>query len=145
MNAESLISALLYNPSILALVGDRLALSQLPTNAAMPALVYSVVDTVPTPNLSAYGSQLARARVQINPLATTVAEVKQIAAVVRGLMDMQHEIVEPVVIHDWYMYFYGPVGRIIVSSRIDIVDRMEKDNDSGLWTQATDYIVQYYE
>lgn len=134
MNPESLIAALLNNVAITALVGNRIALAQLPTNTTMPALVYSVIDTVPVPNLKATGSQMARARVQINPIGTTVAQVKQIAAAVRSVLDMEFYITEPVV-----------AGRTVVSSRIDIVDRMDKDNDSGLWTQATDYIVQYYE
>lgn len=131
MNVEAIVAALLNNAAITALVGNRRALTQLPQNTPMPALVYSVVDIIPQPDLAADGSQLARARVQINPLAGTVAEVKQIAAAVRSVMDFKHYIVA--------------AGKTVVSSRIAIVDSMDKDNESGIWTQATDYIIMYYE
>jgi len=77
MNAEIIIASLLNQAAITALVGNRRAMTQLPQNSAMPALVYNVIDGVPEPNV-AYniGAQRAFARIQINPLGLTIPDVK---------------------------------------------------------------------
>lgn len=70
ISAELIIATMLNTPSIDALVGRRRTLVQLPPNTPMPALVYTVIDSRPTPNVAyQFGDQRVQARVQINPLA----------------------------------------------------------------------------
>jgi hypothetical protein len=130
MNAEAIVAALLSAPGVVALVGTRRALRQLPQGTAMPALVYQVVTANPTPELN-IETRLARSRVQINPLAATVAEVKAIHAAVRATMDFLHA--------------QTVAGKAVVSCRLDLVGLMDKDNEAGVWTQPADYLLQWYE
>lgn len=132
MNPELIVAALLNHASITALVGDRKALAQLPQNSAFPALVYQVVTATPEPVLNfASGPQMAQARIQINPLAVTVGEVKAIHAAVRAVMDFKLQTVV--------------AGKRIVSCRLDNIGPSDRDMDSGLWTQSADYMLMYYE
>ena len=79
MNPELIVAAMLNTQGISALVGTRRAMTQLPQNTAFPALVYTVIDDIPLPNLRFnVVPQRAQARIQINPLAKTIAEVKAI-------------------------------------------------------------------
>ena len=107
MSIETIMATWLGDSTITALVSTRRALSQLPTNTAFPALVYQVVDMTPQP-VVAYqvGAQRARARVQINPLAATVAEVQAIHAAIRALLDFKHSVVI--------------AGKTIVSARLEL-------------------------
>lgn len=131
MNAEIIVGALLNAPAITALVGTKRALSQLPTNTKPPALVYQVIDSVPMPNLNFNEPAMARARVQINPLAMSIAEVKSIHAAVRGVLDFKHQI--------------SAAGKTIISCRLDIQGPVEMDTETDIWTQSADYVLQYYE
>lgn len=132
MNPELIIAAMLNTSGITALVSTRKAMSQLPQNTAFPALVYTVIDAIPLPHLN-YGleRQMARARVQINPLAKTMAEVKAIHEQVRLAMDFK--------LQQTY------AGKTVISSRLDLLGSPEKDLDTGTWTQSADYMVSYYE
>lgn len=132
MNPELIIAAMLNTSGITALVGTRKAMSQLPQNTAFPALVYTVIDAVPLPHLHySVERQMARARVQINPLAKTMAEVKAIHDQVRSAMDFKHQ--------------QTYAGKTVISSRLDLFGSPEKDLDTGTWTQSADYLVSYYE
>lgn len=131
MQPELVAAALLSQAGISAIVSTRIALAQLPQNTAFPALVYQIISAVPKPTLSANGSQLAMARIQVNPLATTVAGVKAIHAAIRTALDFKHQQVF--------------AGKLVVSSRFDNIGQMEKDNDAGVWTQPADYMLYYYE
>ena len=132
MNAELIVAALLNVPAVTAMVGTKRALSQLPQNTKPPAVVYQVIDSVPMPNLNFNEPQaMARARVQINPLALSIAEVKSIHAAVRAALDFQHHTTA--------------AGKTIVSCRLDMLGPVDKDIETGIWTQPADYILQYYE
>lgn len=132
MNPELIIAAMLNTSGITVLVGTRKAMSQLPQNTAFPALVYTVIDAVPQPHLHySVERQMARARVQINPLAKTMAEVKAIHDQVRSAMDFKHQ--------------QTYAGKTVISSRLDLFGSPEKDLDTGTWTQSADYMVSYYE
>jgi hypothetical protein len=132
MNPELIVSALINHASITALVGTRRALGQLPQNTAMPALVYQVINADPRPNLNyASGAQRAQARIQFNPLAITIPEVKAIHAALRSVLDFKHNSIV--------------AGKLIVSCRFDLLGPMDKDNEAGIWTQPADYILAYYE
>ena len=132
MNPELIIAAMLNTQGISALVGTRRAMTQLPQNTAFPALVYTVIDDIPLPNLRFnVVPQRAQARVQINPLAKTIAEVKAIHEQVRLAMDFKLQ--------------QTFAGKTVISSRLDIFCTPEKDLDTGIWTQSADYLVSYYE
>lgn len=132
MNAELIVAAFLSHASITALVGSRKALAQLPQNSTFPALVYQVVTATPQPHLNYAGEpQMAQARIQINPLAATMGEVKAIHAAVRAQMDFKQQVTV--------------AGKRVVSCRLDTCGPADKDIESGLWTQSTDYLLLYYE
>jgi hypothetical protein len=132
MNAEIIVASLLNSAGITALVGNRRALGQLPQNTAYPALVYQLIDNMPMPNVAYQnGPQRARARIQINPLAQTVAEIKSIHAAVRNVLDFKHQ--------------QTIAGKLVISCRLEMMQPMEKDMDANIWTQAVDYILDYYE
>ena len=132
MNPEPIIAAMLNTQGISALVGTRRAMTQLPQNTTFPALVYTVIDDIPLPNLRFSDvPQRAQARVQINPLAKTIAEVKAIHEQVRLAMDFKLQQIF--------------AGKTVISSRLDIFGTPEKDLDTGIWTQSADYLMSYYE
>lgn len=131
MQPELVAAALLSQAGISAIVGTRIALAQLPQNTAFPALAYTIISAVPKPTLSAAGSQMAMARIQVNPLAATVAGVKEIHAAIRTALDFKHQ--------------QTFAGKLVVSCRFDNLGPMDKDNDAGVWTQPADYMLYYYE
>jgi hypothetical protein len=132
MNAELIIANMLNKTAVTNLVGNRRALGQLPQNTAMPALVYNIIDGVPEPNVAyQVGAQKAFARIQINPLALTIPEVKSIHAAVRSVLDFTHQ--------------QTVAGKLVISCRFDTIREMTRDIDSGIWTQPADYILRYYE
>lgn len=132
MNAEIIIASLLNVTGVTNLVGNRRALGQLPQNTAMPALVFNIIDGVPEPNVAyQVGAQRAFARIQINPLALTIPELKLINAAVRTALDFKHQ--------------QTVAGKLIISCRFDTIREISRDLDSGVWTQPVDYILRYYE
>jgi len=132
MNAEIIIASLLNVTGVTALVGNRRALGQLPQNTAMPALVYNIIDGIPEPNVAyQLGAQRAFSRIQINPLALTIPELKSINAAVRTALDFKHQ--------------QTVAGKLIISCRFDTIREISRDLDSGVWTQPVDYILRYYE
>lgn len=132
MSAELIVAELLKDASITALIGTRNALVQLPKNTSYPALVYTVIETTPDPVLAYQTTdQMARARIQFNPLAKDIATVKQILAALRTLLDFKH--------NDTVL------GHLIVSCRLDNIGPVDRDNDIGVWTQPADYMLMYYE
>jgi len=132
MNAEIIIVNLLNVTGITNLVGSRRALGQLPQNTVMPALVYNIVDGVAEPNIAyQIGPQRAFARIQINPLSLSIPELKSINEAVRTALDFKHQ--------------QTIAGKLVISCRFDSIRDVNRDIDSGIWTQSTDYILRYYE
>ncbi len=131
MGPELIIAALLSDPSLTALVGDRIATPMLPTNTAYPALAYQLVSHVPQPHLDTDEGQYATARVQITPLAVSIGQVKQIHGVVRALLDHKRGVVA--------------AGKTVITCRLDASQQVQKDTDIGLWYQHADYLITYYE
>jgi hypothetical protein len=132
MNTELVIAALLNVSGVNALVSTRKAANQLPQGTTYPALVYTVISATPEPNLDyAHDAQLVRARVQINPLAKSIAEVKAIHAAVRAALDFKH--------------YVEASGKTVMSCRVANAGPLDKDNESGVWTQPVDYLLRYYE
>jgi hypothetical protein len=132
MNPEIIIATLLNTPAITTLVGNRRALGQLPQNSTFPALVFNIVDSVPQPNVAfQVGKQMATARIQFNPLAVTINEIKQIQTALRNTLDFKHQ--------------QTVAGKLVISCRLATISEMEKDTDADIWTQSVDYILRYYE
>lgn len=131
MNPEIIVASLLNVSGITALVGAKISLNQMSPNAKPPALVYQIIDALPMPNLNFNESAMARARVQINPLALSIPEVKTILSAVRTALDFKHQSTV--------------ATKRVVSCRFDSLGPMDKDNETGIWTQSADFILQYYE
>lgn len=131
MNPELIIAAMLNQAGITALVGNRRALGQLPQNSQFPAIVYQVIDGQPQPGLNYSVDDLAMARIQINPLAVTLAEVKNIHAAVRTGLDFKH--------HQTF------AGKLVMSCRFDQLGPIDRDEEMGIWTQPADYMLRWYE
>lgn len=132
MNPELVFVSLLNVTGVTSLVGGRIALAQLPQGTAMPALVYQVVDAVPRPELTyTAGPQRATARMQVNPLATTIPQLKQIHAAIRTALDFKHNVTVS--------------GKTIMSCRFRLLGPMDKDDEAGVWTQPADYELTWYE
>ena len=132
MNPELIVASMLNVAGVTNLVGNRRAMGQLPQNTAFPALVYTIVDATPTPHLNYSGErQMARARIQINPIAKTIPEVKSILDAVRAAMDFKLQQVY--------------ATKTVISSRMELLGPIEKDDDLGVWTQSVDYMLMWYE
>ena len=131
MNPELIIAAMLNQAGITALVGNRRALGQLPQNSLFPAIVYQVIDGQPQPSLNYPVDDLAMARIQINPLAVTLAEVKNIHAAVRTAIDFTH--------HQTF------AGKTVMSCRFYSLGPIDRDEEMGIWTQSADYMLRWYE
>lgn len=132
MNPEIIVAAMLNNAGVIALVGDRRAMGQLPQNSAFPAIVFTIVDATAMPRLDFLAErQMARARIQINPIAQSIGEVKAILEAIRSAMDFKLQQVF--------------AGKTVISSRVELLGPIDKDNDIGVFTQSVDYILMYYE
>ena len=130
MTPELIVAKLLNDATITALVGDRVACKLLPQNSNYPAIVYSVISFVWQPHLNVSESQMAQARIQVNPLATTIAEIKAIHAAVKSLLAWQRNVTV--------------VGKKIIVIKPDALGPLQKDDELGLWTQYADYLMIYY-
>lgn len=132
MNPEIIVDTLMKDATIVALVGSRTALSQLPQNTAVPAIVYDLVSSVPNPVVAyASSAQMATARIQFNVLAANIPKVKEIHNALRTLLDFRHNSIVS--------------GKKIVSCRLEALWPMEKDNEAGIWIQPADYMLKWYE
>lgn len=128
MNDASFCATLLQQPGITALIGNRAGLGQLKQGWPLPALVYQVVSSNDQPYLAAWQEgQEVKLRMQINPLATSVDAVEAIAAAVRAALEWMHDTpVDGVrVVH------VEPAGR----------GPYDKDEETGTWTRAFDYLI----
>ena len=132
MNPELIVAAMLNTTAINALVGTRKAMGQLPQNTTFPAIVYTIVDSSPQPHLNYSGErQMARARIQVNVIAKSISEIKAIFDAVRAAMDFKLQ--------------QTFASKTVVSSRLELMNPAEKDNDIGVWMQPVDYILMWYE
>ncbi len=131
MSAELIAASLLNVAGVTNLVGTRRALGVLPQNCAMPALVYSVVDTTPIITMNAIaGPQLLQSRIQVTALAATPAGVEQILAAVMAAMNLKS----------------GTFATKAVAWTIrDIKSPLTRDNEAGLWYCSQDFVAHWYE
>ena len=130
MQVELLISKMLHVPVVQDIVSDRIALARLPHNSAYPAIVYNVVNDVPHPMVNYQGATLHKSRIQINPLSHNIGEIKKILEAVNQSLNFVQNV------------FVGE--SLVVWSRCDLVGPMDKEDESGIWTQSVDYNIDYY-
>jgi len=79
-------AALIANSAVNALVSSRVFSEQLPENPVYPAIMFSRVSTVQTPDMNEVNS-LVEVRVQLDLMALTSSQVKALAVAVRGLLN----------------------------------------------------------
>lgn len=131
MSAELIAMAILNSPPVTAIVGNKIAATRLKPNTKPPALVYQAISTVHVPNVNYREPVIVRSRIQINPLALKPDEIHAINEAVKSVLNFKFRIVA--------------AGKTVLSSRLDLQGPMEKDDETGIWTQSTDYILQFYE
>jgi len=130
MTPELIIKSLINVASVTALVGDRMACESLPQNSSYPAVVYSVISDVPQYTLNVKGdAQYSRARIQINPIAATIPEVKAVHAAILAEIN-------------WTINKDTGENRIL-SCWLDSTGSISRDDELGLWTQSADYMLLY--
>lgn len=131
MRPEAVTQALLKVPTIINLVGSRLALGRLPENSAYPAIVYSVISGTPIVPINAQaGGTIMRTRVQIMALGKTVADVKTILEQVRLAMNYKSGLIN---------------GVQVISVVRDLIGPDSKDDDAAVFIQSHDYMITYQE
>ena len=130
MQIELVVNELLNAEVVTAIVGDKRALARLPHETKMPAIVYNVVSDVPNVMVDYSKPTLYKARVQINPLALTIAEVKQIQDAIHEAMNFKQNI------------YVGEA--LLVWCRLDLISEMDKSDETNVWTQSVDYLIDYY-
>ncbi len=131
MSAELITASLLNATGVSNLVGTRRALGVLPQNCAMPALVYSVVDTMPVVTMNAIaGPQLLQSRIQVTALAATPAGVEQILTAVMAAMNLKSGIY---------------AGKSVAWTIRDIKAPITRDNEAGVWYGSQDFVAHWYE
>jgi hypothetical protein len=132
MSMERIIEAWMTDPSITALVGNRVALHELPQSAGYPNLAYTILSDVPDPVIAYQtGPQKMWSRVQFNPYALTFAEVEAVHVALTNLMDFKHQITVG--------------GKLIISSRRDNKGPASKDAMTLAWTKPDDYRIYWVE
>lgn len=131
MSAELIAMAILNSPPVTAIVGNKIAATRLKPNTKPPALVYQAISTVQVPNVNYREPVIVRSRIQINPLALKPDEIHEINEAVKSVLNFKFRIVA--------------AGKTVLSSRLELQGPMEKDDETGIWTQSTDYILQFYE
>ena len=130
MQAEQIASKLLHAPLVTALAGDRIALARLPHNAQMPALVYNVVSDTSIEWVDNRTQYLRQARLQVNPIAHSVGALKELQQSVITSIDFKQNV---------------DVGEsFLVYCRLNLIGPMDKDDEVGVWTQPTDFLIHYY-
>jgi Protein of unknown function (DUF3168) len=128
MNAESIIESLLNVPAVTALVGNRIALEEIPQGDARPYLIYRIVSDVGM-KMFCRVPNTYRARVQISPYASTVTVVNQIHSAARAAIESDTERIV--------------ATRRFINCRFESIGPLIIDDFSGLWTKPIDYMMYH--
>lgn len=130
MTDTDLADALLRHPAIVALVGDRIALTELPQGDPLPALVYSLPSSTSAAYLAGRHEAGKRfMRLQLNPLALDAAGVNAVHAAAEDALAWRcaEEVAGLWLIH----IEPGPSGI------------WSKDPTTGAWTRPRDYLIHF--
>lgn len=128
MNAEPIADALLRVPGVTAVVAQRIALEQLPQGSEYPALVYRSISTAPVENLCT-ASAAHVSRLQINPMAATMAEVNALHILVRAALESDAS--------------RTAAGQRVMSCRFAGFGPVSRDEFTGVWTKSADYTLMH--
>ncbi|MFM7010838.1 MAG: DUF3168 domain-containing protein [Betaproteobacteria bacterium] len=132
MRAEKVVYTLLTGSSqVTALVGLKIYPGLIPQNTTMPALTYELVSGVDIAPINAQaGGVIMRSRVQISALARTYAEVKTIHEAIRCALLFKSGLISDV--------------QVLAITR-ELIGSDERDDESGLYMQAVDYLLTHDE
>jgi len=83
---ESLVSRLQTDPTVSALVGDRIYPVNQVDSANFPLIVYQRISTVPFPVLVGT-TEIQSARIQISAWAKTYSETKTLSTAIKSVLD----------------------------------------------------------
>lgn len=125
MSDTRIAEALLQHPDIVALIGEA-AVVELPQGRKLPALVYQTFTTE-SPYLDGASSSLLR--LQLNPLHADPAVVEAIHQAIEGALAWRAG--EEVAGHHIKLIEPGPYAG------------WSKDELTGAWTRARDYLVRF--
>jgi hypothetical protein len=122
MNAESMIASLLAPiPNV------QIALEELPQDTDYPALVYQIVSLNTLDFICQHGKNQT-ARVQVNPLAETVAKVNELHELVKtALVGFAPRVVEGKRLVSCVFLGFGPITKDM----------------RGIWTKPADYRIVF--
>lgn len=123
---EDIIDSLLRETALTSVVGQKIALYQLPQGSDYPAVVYSIISNPGIQHLCV-SPTTARARIQINPLAKTMGQVNDLHVICRSLLESDSAKIEG--------------GIRMISCRFDSFGPATKDEFTGMWTKPADYIL----
>lgn len=131
MIAEQIVYRMLDVPGLNALVSDRIFSSSAKQNAKPPYLVFEVLEDVSYPNLNIQEPVRHDAHVRIYALDLGQVKIGQMNEAIKTALNFKFYIVVD--------------GKTVIESRLKSVNPMEKDHETGIFIQATDYILRYYE
>ena len=131
MIAEQIVYRMLNVPGLNALVSDRIFSSSAKQNAKPPYLVFEVLEDVSYPNLNIQERVRHDAQVRIYALDLGQVKIGQMNEAIKSALNFKFHIVVD--------------GKTVIESRFKSVNPMEKDHETGIFIQATDYILRYYE
>lgn len=141
MKAEKVIYSLLASDvGVTALVGASIHAQQMQQGAALPAIVYSHIDSQELDPISAAAFEesqvLTRARIQVNALAADTAT--------RSAYDLVKDILENARLA--CSFKSGVIAGVqVVSVLRDSSGPDLRDDDLGVVTQSADFIVTFYQ
>lgn len=130
MSLDVIAPALLRDVRIEASFGSRIALNRLPPDTAYPALVWMIIDETDDDYLDAQGQPpVVRGILQLNPLAKTYGEVRQLHKLLRSVLDEKTGIEVD--------------GHHVIRIARSSLGPPDRDEDAGVWTRAADYLIQF--
>lgn len=124
--AESITAALLSG-----VAGGRVYPVNRPQAGTLPAVVTTLISLVPDGVLDqSAGPNLYRARMQADCYASTFADLKTLADAVRTAVHLKSGTY---------------AGKTVTSSVFDIVGPDDLDLDTGVYSQAVDFLITFYD
>lgn len=141
MYAEDIIAAVLKDPRLATATGGRIALVQLPQDSGYPGIVYSAISDNPLPRMCKPGVTY-KARIQINPLATTVRAMLDLHDLVRQVLESYTPKDATRSTESWSDYYFAGFSKILACV-YEGAGPTSKDDYTGAWTKPFDYMLLY--
>jgi hypothetical protein len=129
VSVEAVVQSLLNVAGITAVVGTNVANVQLPEDSNYPALVYTVISTVPVLPIRSGESVINIARVQFDCMARDLVTARLIREAVKAAVNYQRGVIG---------------GTMVVSITFELEGTHGKDPESKIFTIPVDYMVTFY-